>query len=166
MAKKEDNSADMGGNGETLKELRELLEIYENIPKERRAALLAAAKREAAGGILTDENIEAEKKILLRFFSGVKDTRKKKLIARKVNEVAFQAVTIRQAKESLITDGLQAEVVNGKQRYPKENPAVAIYDKYCRAYQSNIDKLIEYLPPKEAKAKSALKSMRDDVEKD
>ncbi len=166
MAKKEDNSADMGGNGETLKELRELLEIYENIPKERRAALLAAAKREAAGGILTDENIEAEKKILLRFFSGVKDTRKKKLIARKVNEVAFQAVTIRQAKESLITDGLQAEVVNGKQRYPKENPAVAIYDKYCRAYQSNIDKLIEYLPPKEIKAKSALESMRDDVEKD
>jgi len=166
MAKKEDNSADMGGNGETLKELRELLAIYENIPKERRAALLAAAKREAAGGILTDENIEAEKKILLRFFSGVKDTRKKKLIARKVNEVAFQAVTIRQAKESLITDGLQAEVVNGKQHYPKENPAVAIYDKYCRAYQSNIDKLIEYLPPKEVKAKSALESMRDEVEKD
>ena len=166
MAKKEDNSADMGGNSETLKELRELLTIYETIPKERRAALLKAAKREAAGDILTDKNIEEEKKTLLRFFAGVKDNRKKKLIARKVNEVAFQAVTIRQARESLIADGLQAEVVNGKQRYPKENPAVAIYDKYCRAYQSNIDKLIELLPPKEVKAKSALASMRDEVEKD
>lgn len=159
MAKKEDNS-------ETLKELRELLAIYENIQKDRRAALLAAAKREAAGEILTDENIEAEKKTLLRFFSGVKDARKKKLIARKVNEIAFLAVTIRQAKESMIKEGLQAEVVNGKQHYPKENPAVAIYDKYCRAYQSNIDKLIEYLPPKEVKAKSALASLRDDIEKD
>ncbi len=166
MAKKEDNSANIGGNDKTLKELRELLTIYENIPKERRAVLLAAAKREAAGEILTDENIEAEKKVLLRFFSGVEDTRKKKLIARKVSEVAFQAVTIRQAKESLITDGLQAEVVNGKQRYPKENPAVAIYDKYCRAYQSNIDKLIEYLPQKEIKAKSALKSLRDEADKE
>lgn len=166
MAKKEDNNENIGGNDGILKELRELLAIYENIPKERRAALLEAAKREAAGDILTDENIEAEKKTLLRFFSGVKDNRKKKLIARKVNEVAFQAVTIRQAKKSLIVDGLQAEVVNGKQHYPKENPAVAIYDKYCRAYQSNIDKLIELLPPKEEKAKSALASMRDDIEKD
>lgn len=166
MAKKEDNSADMGGNDGTLKELRELLAIYETIPQERRAALLEAEKREAAGDILTDENIEAEKKTLLRFFSGVKDTRKKKLIARKVNEVAFQAVTIRQAKKSLIVDGLQAEVVNGKQRYQKENPAVAIYDKYCRAYQSNIDKLIELLPPKEKAAKSALLALRDEIEED
>lgn len=156
----------MGRNGETLKELRELLAIYENIQKERRAALLEAAKREAAGDILTDEKIEEERKAIMRFFSGVKDNRKKKMIARKVNEVAFQAVTIRQAKRSLIVDGLQAEVVNGKQRYPKENPAVAIYDKYCRAYQSNIDKLIELLPPKEVKAKSALASMRDEVGKD
>jgi hypothetical protein len=166
MAKKEDHSADMGRNGETLKELRELLAIYENIQKERRAALLEAAKREAAGDILTDEKIEEERKAIMRFFSGVKDNRKKKMIARKVNEVAFQAVTIRQAKRSLIVDGLQAEVVNGKQRYPKENPAVAIYDKYCRAYQSNIDKLIELLPPKEVKAKSALASMRDEIEKE
>lgn len=166
MAKKEDNNENIGGNDGTLKELRELLAIYENIPKERRAALLEAAKREAEGDILTDENIEAEKKTLLRFFSGVKDNRKKKLIARKVDEVAFQAVMIRQAKKSLIVDGLQAEVVNGKQHYPKENPAVAIYDKNCRAYQSNIDKLIELLPPKEVKAKSALASMRDDIEKD
>lgn len=156
----------MGRNGETLKELRELLAIYENIQKERRAALLEAAKREAAGDILTDEKIEEERKAIMRFFSGVKDNRKKKMIARKVNEVAFQAVTIRQAKRSLIVDGLQAEVVNGKQRYPKENPAVAIYDKYCRAYQSNIDKLIELLPPKEVKAKSALASMRDEIEKE
>lgn len=166
MAKKENNSAENTGNNETLKELRELLEIYKDIPKDRRAALLEAAKREAAGDILTDENIEAEKRTLLRFFSGVKDMRKKKLIARKANEVAFQAVTIRQAKKSLIIDGLQSEVVNGKQRYQKENPAVAIYDKYCRAYQSNIDKLIEFLPPKEEKAKSILASMRDNIEKD
>ncbi|MCM1218059.1 MAG: hypothetical protein NC548_26535 [Lachnospiraceae bacterium] len=164
MAKKEENGADMGGNDGTLIELRELLEIYAGIPKDRRAVLLEAAKREAAGEILTDGNIAEEKKTLLRFFSGVKDNRKKKLIARKVDEVAFQAVTIRQAKESLIAEGLQAEVVNGKQRYPKENPAVTIYDKYCRAYQSNIDKLIELLPPKAVKEKSKLAALRDELD--
>jgi hypothetical protein len=146
----------------TLKELQELLEVFEKIPKDRRALLLARAKKEAAGEILTEDAIEAERKSLQRFFSGVKDNRKKKLIARKIEEVAFQAVMIRQAKESLITEGLQKEVVNGSQHYPKENPAVSIYDKNCRAYQSNIDKLIEYLPPKEEKAKSALAALRDE----
>ena len=111
---------------------------------------------------MNNDLIEKERKALQRFFAGVKDNRKKKLIARKIEEVAFQAVLIRQAKESLIVEGLQKEVVNGSQHYPKENPAVGIYDKNCRAYQSNIDKLIEYLPPKEEKAKSALAALRDE----
>lgn len=166
MAGKASGSAENGEDNKSLEELRELLKIYEQIPKARRAALLKQAKQEAAGEILTDKAIEAEKKKLICFFSGIEDDRKKKLIVRKVNEVAFQAVTIRQARRSLIVDGLHAEVVNGKQRYPKENPAVAIYDKYCRAYQSNIDKLIELLPHEEKKAKSALASLRDEIEKD
>lgn len=168
-AKKAENtpkSEKVGEDEKTLTELRDLLAIWEKIPEQRRAALMKNAKREAAGEILTDEAVEAEKKVLQRFFSGVKDTRKKKLIARKIEEVAFQAVLIRQAKQSLIVDGLQSTVENGKQRYAKENPAVAIYDKNCRAYQSNIDKLIEYLPPKEVKAKSALAALRDDIDKD
>lgn len=156
--KKDDKTKESG----TLTELKELLAIYEKIPEDRRKKLLTVAKKEAAGEILTDEAIEAERKALQRFFTGIKDTRKKKLIARKIEEVAFQAVLIRQAKESLIQDGLQKEVVNGSQHYPKENPAVGIYDKNCRAYQSNIDKLIEYLPPKEEKAKSALAALRDE----
>ena len=145
----------------TLKELQELVKIWATIPEDRRAALMKRAEREAAGEILTDAAIEAEKKTLTRFFSGVKDTRKKKLIARKIEEVAFQAVAIREAKENLITQGLKSRIENGKQQYEKENPAVGVYDKYCRAYQSNIDKLIEYLPPKEQKAKSALAALRD-----
>lgn len=166
MAGKANGNAENEENNKSLEELRELLEIFEKIPKARRAALLKKVKQEAAGEILTEKAIESEKKKLTCFFAGIDDDRKKKLITRKIEEVAFQAVTIRQAKESLIREGLQKEVVNGKQRYPKENPAVATYDKYCRAYQSNIDKLIELLPPKEVKAKSALASMRDDIEKE
>jgi len=162
MARNTTKKSDNGKDPETLKELKELLEIYEKIPQDRRKKILESAKREAAGEILTDDEVERERKTLQRFFSGVKDNRKKKLIARKIEEVAFQAVLIRQAKESLITEGLQKEVVNGSQHYPKENPAVGIYDKNCRAYQSNIDKLIEYLPPKEEKAKSALAALRDE----
>lgn len=150
-------------DSESLQQLKELLTVWEKIPEERRGALLKRAQREAAGDILTDEAIEAERKTLQRFFTGIKDYRKKKLIARKIEEVAFQAVMIREAKENLITEGLQKEVVNGSQHYPKENPTVGIYDKNCRAYQSNIDKLIEYLPPKEVKAKSALAALRDDL---
>ena len=163
MPKKAGTSAEMPEDNGNLKELKELLEIWEKIPKDRRASLMKRAQREAAGDILTEGAVEAEKKTLTRFFSGVEDRRKKKLIARKIDEVAFQAVAIREAKESLIVDGLKSEVVNGKQHYMKENPAVGVYDKYCRAYQSNIDKLIEYLPPKEEKAKSALETLRDGV---
>ncbi len=154
-------SEDVAKDSESLQQLKELLTLWEKIPEDRRGALMKRAQREAAGEILTDEAIEAERKNLQRFFSGVKDNRKKKLIARKIEEVAFQAVAIKEAKESLITEGLKSEVVNGKQHYAKENPAVGVYDKYCRAYQSNIDKLIEYLPPKEEKAKSALAALRD-----
>ena len=38
-----------------------------------------------------------------------------------------------------------------------------LYESVVAAYQSNIDKLIEYLPPKEEKAKSALAALRDGV---
>lgn len=156
-------STKINADSKTLKELHELVELWKDIPEDRRESLLKRARREAAGEILTEESIEQEKKKLQRFFSKVTDDRKKKLIARKVEEVAFQAVMIQEAKADLITNGLQSEVVNGSQHYPKENPAVGIYDKSCRAYQSNIDKLIEYLPPKESKAKSALAALRDEL---
>jgi len=162
MAKNTEKNDDFREDPETMKALRELLEIYAKIPKEGQERLLSRAKREAAGKILTDEAVEAEYKQIRRFFTGVKDTRKKKMIERKVRETAFQAVAMREAKESIITEGLQKEVVNGKQRYPKENPAVATYDKYSRAYNSNIDKLIEYIPPKEKKNISRLAMLRED----
>lgn len=162
MTKDTGKKSNMQRNSGSSKELAELLKIYEKIPEDRRQALLKKLKNEAAGDILTEEEVEKEQKALQRFFTGIKDDRKKKLISRKIEEVAFQAVLIRQAKENLITEGIKKEVINGKQRYPKENPAVSIYDKNCRAYQSNIDKLIEYLPPKEEKAKSALAALRDE----
>lgn len=146
----------------TLDDLKKLLTIYEKIPIEGRGRLLERAEREAAGKILTDAAVAEEEKTFMRLFTGVKDGRKKKLIQRKVKETAFQAVAMREAKESIITEGLQKMVINGKQRYPKENPAVSVYDKYSRAYNSNIDKLIEYIPPKEKKKISRLEMLRED----
>jgi hypothetical protein len=154
---------DLAIDCDTCIHLKVLLERFAEIPEDKRASLISRIEREAAGAILTEQAVEDERKKLLKFFNKVKDPRKKKLIARKIDEVAFQAVMIREAREDLISNGLQAEVVNGSQHYPKENPSVGIYDKNCRAYQSNIDKLIEYLPPQEEKAKSALAALRDEL---
>ena len=49
----------------TLKELQELLEVFEKIPKDRRTLLLTRAKKEAAGEILTEDAIEAERMFTL-----------------------------------------------------------------------------------------------------
>ena len=143
------------------KDFAELLKLYEKIPEAGRKKLIERVKREAAGDILTDEMIEKEKKSLRRFFAKIDDKRKKNLIFRKIDEIAFQFVAMEQAKESMITEGLNSKVVNGKQSYDKENPAVAIYDKYSRAYNANIDKLIEYLPPQEKKKISRLAALRE-----
>lgn len=144
-----------------LQELKGLLELWTRLPEDRKKSLMARLELEAAGEILTEEAVEKEKKAIMRLFSGVKDTRKKNLIERKAKETAFQALTMREAKESIMIEGLQKEVVNGSQRYPKENPAVATYDKYSRAYNANIDKLIDYLPPQETKKRSKLLEMRN-----
>ena len=162
MAKKAAETPENGENDKILKDFEELLKLFKDIPEEGRRRLLERAKHEAAGDVLTDETIEKEKKALRRFFAKIDDKRKKDLIYRKIEEIAFQAAAMKQAKEELITEGLQKEVVNGKQRYPKENPAVAIYDKYSRAYNANIDKLIEYLPPQEKKKISKLAALRED----
>lgn len=162
MAKKAAETPENGENDKILKDFEELLKLFKDIPEEGRRRLMERAKHEAAGDVLTDETIEREKKALRRFFAKIDDKRKKDLIYRKIEEIAFQAAAMKQAKEELITEGLQKEVVNGKQRYPKENPAVAIYDKYSRAYNANIDKLIEYLPPQEKKKISKLAALRED----
>lgn len=144
-----------------LAELSELLEIYKNLPETRKKNLKTRLKREAAGDILTEEEVEKERKKIMELFKGITDDRKKKMIERKVKETAFQAVAIREAKYSIVTEGLKTEVINGSQRYMKENPAVATFDKYSRAYNSNIDKLIEYLPPQQVEKISKLAMLRN-----
>lgn len=161
MPRKTNNSGDMPEDNGVSKDFAELLKLYEKIPEAGRKKLIERVKREAAGDILTDEMIEKEKKSLRRFFAKIDDKRKKNLIFRKIDEIAFQFVAMEQAKESMITEGLNSKVVNGKQSYDKENPAVAIYDKYSRAYNANIDKLIEYLPPQEKKKISRLAALRE-----
>lgn len=146
---------------EDLTELRELLELYRELPQARKKNLISRMKRESAGEILTEDAVKKEQKKIMELFSGEKDDRKKKMIERKVKETAFQAVAMREAKESILTDGLQTEVINGAQRYMKENPAVATFDKYSRAYNSNIDKLIELLPPEEKEKISKLAAFRN-----
>lgn len=144
-----------------LEELLNLLEIYKDLPETRKKNLKLRLKRESAGEILTEEAVEKERKKIMELFRGITDERKKKMIERKVKETAFQAVAIREAKESIMTEGLKTEIINSSQRYMKENPAVATFDKYSRAYNSNIDKLIEYLPPEETKKISKLAALRD-----
>jgi uncharacterized protein YaaW (UPF0174 family) len=161
MPRNEKNSGDMPGDNGTSKDFAELLQLYQKIPEAGRKKLKERVKKEAAGDILTDEMIEKEKKSLRRFFSKIDDPRKKNLIFRKIDEIAFQYVAMSQAKEAMITEGLNSKVINGKQSYDKENPAVAIYDKYSRAYNTNIDKLIEYLPPQEKKKISRLAALRE-----
>ena len=161
MPRNEKKSGDMPEDNGVSKDFTELLQLYQKIPEAGRKKLIKRVKREAAGDILTDEMIEKEKKSLRRFFSKIDDPRKKNLIFRKIDEIAFQFVAMEQAKESMITEGLNSKVVNGKQSYDKEDPAVAIYDKYSRAYNANIDKLIEYLPPQEKKKISRLAALRE-----
>ncbi|MFA4033044.1 hypothetical protein ACEG19_03990 [Blautia stercoris] len=163
MNLKEDNKrkTEKEQEEQALAELLELLEIFKELPEKHRKTLISRIKREAAGEILTEEAVEKERRKIMRLFSNVKDKRKKEMIERKVKETAFQAVAMREAKESIVTEGLQKEVVNGSQRYPKENPAVIVFDKYSRAYNSNIDKLIEYLPPEEEKKISKLEALRN-----
>ena len=140
---------------QVLPELLELLEIFRDLPEARKKNL------KAAGEILTEAEVEKERKKLMELFKDIDDDRKKKMIERKVKETAFQAVAIREAKYSIMTEGLKTEVVNGSQRYMKENPAVATFDKYSRAYNSNIDKLIEYLPQQQTEKISKLAAFRN-----
>ena len=146
---------------QVLPELLELLEIFRDLPEARKKNLKSRLKKEAAGEILTEAEVEKERKKLMELFKDIDDDRKKKMIERKVKEMAFQAVAIREAKYSIMTEGLKTEVVNGSQRYMKENPAVATFDKYSRAYNSNIDKLIEYLPPQQTEKISKLAAFRN-----
>jgi hypothetical protein len=146
---------------QVLPELLELLEIFRDLPEARKKNLKTRLKKEAAGEILTEAEVEKERKKIMELFKDVEDDRKKKMIERKVKEMAFQAVAIREAKYSIMTEGLKTEVVNGSQRYMKENPAVATFDKYSRAYNSNIDKLIEYLPQQQTEKISKLAAFRN-----
>lgn len=146
---------------QALPELLELLGIFRDLPEARKKNLKTRLKKEAAGEILTETEVEKERKKIMELFKDVEDDRKKKMIERKVKEMAFQAVAIREAKYSIMTEGLKTEVVNGSQRYMKENPAVATFDKYSRAYNSNIDKLIEYLPKQQTEKISKLAAFRN-----
>lgn len=148
-------------DNQSLQELKELLELYKNLPEVRKKNISLRMKRESAGEILTDEAVEKERKKFTELFNDIEDKRKKKMIERKIKEIAFQVVAMREAKESIMTKGLQTEVINGQQKYMKENPAVGVYDKYSRAYNANIDKLIEYLPPQETKKISKLQALRE-----
>ena len=115
--------------------------------------------------ILTEQNVKKEYNAIRRMFRSVKeeDPDKMKLIEKIIEEVAFQKVAMRAAKDELIKNGLQATTKNASQKFVKENPAVQTYDKYARSYASNIKTLIELLPPREKKEISRLAMMRGEA---
>ena len=114
--------------------------------------------------ILTEENIKKEFNAIKRMFKSVKDDDpdKMKLLERIIEEVAFQKVAMKAAKAELILHGLQTTTKNASQKFVKENPAVQTYEKYARAYTSNMKTLIDMLPPKQKKEVSRIMALRRD----
>lgn len=114
--------------------------------------------------ILTDENIKKEFNAIRRMFRSVKsdDPDKMKLLERIIEEVAFQKVAMKAAKADMIKNGLQTTTKNASQKFVKENPAVQTYEKYARAYTSNMKALIDMLPPKQKKEISRIMQLRGD----
>lgn len=112
--------------------------------------------------ILTDKNIGKEFRKIKKMFAGIEDENKKELVFKIIEEVAFQKVAMKAARQEMIEKGLQTETKNASQKFIKENPAVATYDRYARSYTSNMKQLIELLPPKEKKTVSKLAALRDE----
>lgn len=112
--------------------------------------------------ILTEAAIKKETNQIRRMFRPIKeeDPDKWKLIEKIIEEVAFQKVAMKAAKEELILHGLQTTTKNASQKFVKENPAVQTYDKYVRSYTANMKTLIDMLPPKEKKNVSRLAMLR------
>ena len=122
--------------------------------------------------ILTEANIKKEFSAIKKMFSTAKNSKtqllkpidpdKMKLIERIIEEVAFQKVAMKAAKADMILNGLQTTTKNASQKFVKENPAVQTYEKYARAYTSNMKTLIDMLPPKQEKDVSLLMQLRRD----
>ena len=122
--------------------------------------------------ILTEANIKKEFNAIKKMFNPPKNSKtpllepmdpdKMKLIERIIEEVAFQKVAMKAAKADMILHGLQTTTKNASQKFVKENPAVQTYDKYARAYTSNMKTLIDMLPPKQQKEVSLLMQLRGD----
>ena len=122
--------------------------------------------------ILTEANIKKEFNAIKKMFNPPKNSKtpllepmdpdKMKLIERIIEEVAFQKVAMKAAKADMILNGLQTTTKNASQKFVKENPAVQTYEKYARAYTSNMKALIDMLPPKQKKEVSLLMQLRGD----
>lgn len=122
--------------------------------------------------ILTEANIKKEFNAIRRMFSPQKNSKtqllepmdpdKMKMIEKIIEEVAFQKVAMKAAKADMILNGLQTTTKNASQKFVKENPAVQTYEKYARAYTSNMKTLIDMLPPKQKKEASLLMQLRGD----
>lgn len=112
--------------------------------------------------ILTNENIRKEYNAIRRMFKAVKedDADRMKLLERLIEEVAFQKVAMKAAKEDMVLHGLQTTTKNASQKFVKENPAVQTYDKYARSYAANMRTLIDMLPPKQKKEVSRIMQLR------
>ena len=92
--------------------------------------ILPEIKKDTAA-ILTDKNIGKEFRKIKKMFAGIEDESKKELVFKIIEEVAFQKVAMKAARQEMIENGLQTETKNASQKFIKENPAVATYDRYA-----------------------------------
>ena len=129
------------------KELKKIKFLLEEIKKEEEIEKI--------------EEIKKEIEFLQKMFAGIEDESKKELVFKIIEEVAFQKVAMQAARQEMIENGLQTETKNASQKFIKENPAVATYDRYARSYTSNMKQLIELLPPKEKKTVSRFAELRE-----
>ena len=60
---------------QVLPELLELLEIFRDLPEARKKNLKTRLKKEAAGEILTEAEVEKERKKIMELFKDVEDDR-------------------------------------------------------------------------------------------
>ena len=70
---------------QVLPELLELLGIFRDLPEARKKNMKTRLKKEAAGEILTEAEVEKERKKIMELFKDVEDDRKKKMTQGKRN---------------------------------------------------------------------------------
>lgn len=93
-----------------------------------------------------DKQIKAEKNRLLRVFSDIGED-KRNVIGKLIDESAFMAVSLSEAREIINRDGMIETYQNGaNQSGIKKSAMVEVYDKMVNTYAKIIKQLCDLMP--------------------